>query len=241
MVLQCVHTHQVKCFISKSGKVDEKFWARDTHGTTGRFAPDCKPPFAPGISWKLPNTEWSFRVTRHNTVRGVVKRCTRLSDVHFPFRYQNTETCNITTTDFCASLVAQSIKDSPAVRETRVRSTVWEDLLDRGTATHSSILAWRIPRTEEPGGLQSMGSQRVRHDWASKQTSAPCEIKVNIILVFSWSEDSLSFPLLLPLPLIKWQYMSASFSPHTIIFHWTLYLFLQSYHIAELWQSFPAV
>ena len=118
MVLQCVHTHQVKCFISKSGKVDEKFWARDTHGTTGRFASDCKPPFAPGISWKLPNTEWSFRVTHHNTVGGVVNRCTRLSDVHFPFRYQNTETCNITTTDFCASLVAQSIKDSPAVQET---------------------------------------------------------------------------------------------------------------------------
>ena len=40
----------------------------------------------------------------------------------------------------------------------------WEDLLEKGTATHSSILAWRIPWTEEPGGLQSMGSQRVRHD-----------------------------------------------------------------------------
>jgi len=40
-----------------------------------------------------------------------------------------------------------------------------EDLLEEGMATHSSILAWRIPRTEEPGGLQSMGSQRVRHDW----------------------------------------------------------------------------
>ena len=192
MVLQCVHTHQVKCFISKSAKVDEKFRSRDTQGTTGRFAPDCKPPFAPDITWKLPNTERSFRVTHHNTVRGVVKRCTWLSDFHFPFHYQNTETCNITKTDFCTSPVAQSIKDSPAVRETRVRSMVWEDILEKGTATHSSILAWRIPRTEEPGGLQSMGSQRVRHDWATKQTSAPCEIKVNIILVFSLSEDSLS-------------------------------------------------
>ena len=101
MVLQCVHTHQVKCFISESAKVDEKFRSRDTHGTTGRFAPDCKPPFAPDITWKLPNTERSFRVTHHNTVRGVVKRCTWLSDFHFPFYYQNTETCNITKTDFC--------------------------------------------------------------------------------------------------------------------------------------------
>ena len=43
----------------------------------------------------------------------------------------------------------------------------WEDLLEEGMATHSSVLAWRIPWTEEPGGLQSMGSQRVRHDVAT--------------------------------------------------------------------------
>ena len=47
----------------------------------------------------------------------------------------------------------------PAVRETRVRSLGWEDPLEKEMATHSSILAWRIPWTEEPGGLQSMGSQ----------------------------------------------------------------------------------
>ena len=46
----------------------------------------------------------------------------------------------------------------------QVRSLGWEDPLEVGTATHSSVLAWRIPWTEEPGGLQSMGSQRVRHD-----------------------------------------------------------------------------
>ena len=63
-----------------------------------------------------------------------------------------------------ASLVAQLVKNPSAVRETWVRSLGWEDLLAKGTATHSSILAWRIPRTEEPGGLQSMGSQRVGHD-----------------------------------------------------------------------------
>ena len=58
-------------------------------------------------------------------------------------------------------------KESPAVQEpqeTRVQSLGWEDPLEEGMATHSSILAWRIPWTEEPGGLQSMGLQRVGHD-----------------------------------------------------------------------------
>ena len=63
-----------------------------------------------------------------------------------------------------ASLVAQLVKNPPAVGETWVRSLGWEDPLEKGTATHSSILAWRIPGTEEPGGLPSVGSQRVGHD-----------------------------------------------------------------------------
>ena len=62
------------------------------------------------------------------------------------------------------SLVAQLVKNLPAVQETWVRSLDWEDPLEEDVATHSSILAWRIPWTEEPGGLQSMGSQRVGHD-----------------------------------------------------------------------------
>ena len=62
-----------------------------------------------------------------------------------------------------ASLVAQMVKRLPAMRETQVRSLGWEDLLEKEMAIHSSILAWRIPQMEEPGRLQSMGSQRVRH------------------------------------------------------------------------------
>ena len=62
------------------------------------------------------------------------------------------------------SLVAQSVKNLPAVQETWVRSLGWEDPLEKEMATHSSILAWKISWTEEPGGLQSMGSQRVGHD-----------------------------------------------------------------------------
>ena len=56
------------------------------------------------------------------------------------------------------------VKNLPAMQETWVQSLAQEDPLAKGMATHSSILAWRIPRTEAPGGLQSMGLQRVRHD-----------------------------------------------------------------------------
>ena len=61
-----------------------------------------------------------------------------------------------------ASLVAQTV--TPAALETWVRSLGWEDPLEEGMAINSSILVWEIPWTEEPGGLQSMGSQRVGHD-----------------------------------------------------------------------------
>ena len=66
--------------------------------------------------------------------------------------------------------MTQTVKNLPTVQEklamckTQVQSLGREDLLEEEMATHSSILAWRIPRTEEPGGLQSMGSQRVRYD-----------------------------------------------------------------------------
>ena len=59
------------------------------------------------------------------------------------------------------------IKNLPAAQEFWVRSLGWEDPLEKGMATHSSILSWRIPRPEEPGGLQSMGSETVRHDWVT--------------------------------------------------------------------------
>ena len=64
-------------------------------------------------------------------------------------------------------LVALTVKRLPTMRETWVQSLEWEDLLKKEMATPSSILAWRIPRMEEPGRLQSMGLQRVRHDWAT--------------------------------------------------------------------------
>ena len=61
-------------------------------------------------------------------------------------------------------VMAQMIKNLPAMQETRVRFLEWEDPLEKEMATHSSILAWKTPWTEEPGRLQSMGSQRVGPD-----------------------------------------------------------------------------
>ena len=63
-----------------------------------------------------------------------------------------------------ASLGAQSVKNTPATQETWVQFLGWEDPLEEGMATHSSILAWRIPWAEESGGLQPIGSQNVGHD-----------------------------------------------------------------------------
>ena len=66
-----------------------------------------------------------------------------------------------------ASLVAQRVKHLPVMQKTQVQSLGWKDPLEKEMATHSSILVWRMQWTEEPSGLQSMGSQRVRHDWAT--------------------------------------------------------------------------
>ena len=67
-----------------------------------------------------------------------------------------------------ASLVAQTVKNPPAMQETPVQSLGQEDPLENEVATHSSILAWRIPQTEEPDRLQSMGLQRAGHDWVTE-------------------------------------------------------------------------
>ena len=66
-----------------------------------------------------------------------------------------------------SSLVAQTVKNLPAMQETCIQSLGQENPLEKGMAIHSSILAWRVPWTEEPGGLQSVGSQRVGHNWAT--------------------------------------------------------------------------
>ena len=80
------------------------------------------------------------------------------------FSYFSDENYSLAEVFHRASLVAQMVKRLPAMRETWVQSLGREDPLEKGKAAHSRILAWRIPWTEEPGGLQSTGSQRVGHD-----------------------------------------------------------------------------
>ena len=102
-----------------------------------------------GSNWLFAREAWRA------AIHGVAKSWTRLSDW-------------FDLTLIGASLVAQTVKRLPTTRETWVRSLGWEVPLEKEMATHSSILAWKIPWTEEPGRLQSMGSQRVGHDWATE-------------------------------------------------------------------------
>ena len=83
------------------------------------------------------------------------------------FRLQYTKCYNLYM-GFLGILMAQTVKNLPATRETWVWPLDWEDPLEKSMATHSCVLAWRIPWTEEPGGLQSTGSQRVWYNWVTK-------------------------------------------------------------------------
>ena len=114
-----------------------------------------------------------------------------------------------------SSLVAQMIKLLPAMWETWVWSLGWEDPLEKEMATHSSILAWRIPWTEKPGGLQSMGSQRVVHDWATS-FSFPFMGPDAMILVF-WTLSFKPGFSLLSLIFIKMLFRSFSFSGTRVV------------------------
>ena len=95
-----------------------------------------------------------------------------------------------------ASLVAQLVKNPPAIWETWVLSLGWEDPLEEGMATHSSIPAWRIPWTEEPGGLQFLGSQRVAHDWVTKHSTDAGTSSSYSSLIEAWNSLlGLGFPI----------------------------------------------
>ena len=93
------------------------------------------------------------------------------------------------------SLVAQMVKNLPAVQEYWVQSLGREDSLEKRIVTHSNILAWRIPRTEEPDRLQSMGSKRVWHYWGTNTFTFHCTINNNKI---PWVSSSLETQFSLP-------------------------------------------
>ena len=88
-----------------------------------------------------------------------------------------------------ASLAAQRLKHVPPMRETRVWSLGREDSLEKEMATHSSILVWRIPWMEEPGGLQSMGLQRVGHDWVTSLSLSEEKNCSHLDLCFFWDHS----------------------------------------------------
>ena len=94
-----------------------------------------------------------------------------------------------------ASLVAQMVKHLPAVQETWVWSLGWEDPLEKEMATHSNTLAWKIPWAEEPGGLQSMGSRRVRQDWATSLSLSPWHWFLWRFLLMNFCSGELWFPV----------------------------------------------
>ena len=97
------------------------------------------------------------------------------------------------------SLVAQMVKHLTTMRETQVRSLGWEDPQEKEMATHSSTLAWKISWTEEHGRLQSMGSQRVGHNWVTSLSCLPasCILHGGLYLL-GYPEPWLSFPCLFP-------------------------------------------
>ena len=107
------------------------------------------------------------------------------------------------------------VKNLPSIHKTRVRSLGQEDPLEEGVATHSCILAWRIPWTEEPEGLQSMGSQRVGHNWVTNTFRAGAWVTAGTILVWGLSQD----------PLEK----EKSFKSHFSTFNWFYQHLLQTY------------
>ena len=93
--------------------------------------------------------------------------CETMTGMYFPYFYLYLFIFLFAYIWMRASLVAYTVKHLPIMWETWVQSLVREDLLEKEMATHSSILALKIPWIEEPGRLQSMGSQRVRHDWVT--------------------------------------------------------------------------
>ena len=104
---------------------------------------------------------------------------------------------------YWASLVAQLVKNLPAMQETGVRFWDWEDLLEKEMGTHCSILAWRIPWTEEPGGLQSMGSQEsdttervsMHHSSAGKESTCNARDPVSILGSGRSTGEGMGYPL----------------------------------------------
>ena len=95
-----------------------------------------------------------------------------------------------------AALVTQAVKNLPSMPETQDQSLGRESSLEKGMAAHSNILAWRIPRTEEPGGLQFLGSQTAEHNWARTHTCWKISPISEILALLPWLSKLWSFCIL---------------------------------------------
>ena len=124
------------------------------------------------------------------------------------------------------SPVAQTVKCLPAMRETWAQSLGGEDLLEKAMAPHSSPLAWKIPWMEEPGGLQSMGSQRAGHDWATSLSLFLC------LTVDNFCQHIFKFALFFSVTPSLFLSSSQGFFIYGIVFHLALpFGFSCSFHL----------
>ena len=107
------------------------------------------------------------KVLKFDDTQYDLKECKLVNNLVIPIKITFDQVISLLEAYCRTSLVAQRLKRLPGMQETWVWSLGWEEPLEKEMATHSSTLTWRIPWREEPGRLQSMGSQRVRHDWAT--------------------------------------------------------------------------
>ena len=145
----------------------------------GAYSNNCKGKSAFGLPFQgsgeftIMVTQWHTRslmmwlssIREHAVSLHCSKSAVRIPKTDFPWRMEGISKLKMTF--LWTSLVAQMVKNLPAVQGTWVQSLGWEDPLEKVMATHSRILARRILWTEELSGLQSVGSQRVRHNWSS--------------------------------------------------------------------------
>ena len=133
------------------------------------------------LAWRIPQTEEPGGLQpmvsqRVWVLRGILPKVMASRQQSWDLRFE------VHCPNHWTSLVAQMVKNLPAVPKTWVQPLSQENPLEKKMATHSNILAWRIPQTEEPGRLQSMGSQRIEHNWAtnthSNQTHLPAGIQM---------------------------------------------------------------
>ena len=139
---------------------------------------------------------------------------------------------------FGASLVAQRLKRLPTMQETWVWSLGWEHPLKKEMATHSSILAWRIPWTEEPGGLQSTGWQRVGHNWATSVQFVDCLTLSSNVSFYRYFSKALLLIVNSTRPVPRLNMVLKVLSPITLVFF--LHCILYHYVYVIIWRITPS-